>query len=187
MDSEQMTTLRGAGERSLQCPQCGRDTVTTTMHCHTFDYGTGESAVELTVDLPVRRCAPCDYEYLDEVAEDLQHEAVCKYFGVLAPHEIRRIRKDHGMTRTKFAEVSGLGEASLNRWENGLNIQTHAYDRYLRLLALPGTLQRLRDIVKQGAAPPEAGPITDERRFRKLKVSDKFRRDQENFRLRLAA
>ena len=187
MDLEKTTTPRGASQRNLQCPLCGRDTVTTTIHYHTFDYGTGASAIELTVDLPVRRCAPCDYEYLDEVAEDLQHEAVCKHFGVLAPHEIRRIREDHDMTRAKFAEVTGLGEASLNRWEKGINIQTHAYDRYLRLLALPGTLQRLMDIIKPGKSATEATPITGERRFRTLKVSDKLRSDQENFRLRMAA
>ena len=187
MDSEQTTTPRGTSQRRLHCPLCGRETVTTTIHHHTFDYGTGASAVELTVDLPVRRCAPCDYEYLDEVAEDLQHEAVCKHFGVLSPHEIRRIREDHGMTRTKFAEVTGLGEASLNRWENGLNIQTHAYDRYLRLLALPGTLQRLRDIVRRGVSSTEAGPPAGERRFRMLEVSDKLLRERENFKLRLAA
>ena len=135
----------------------------------------------------MRRCAPCGYDYLDEVAEDLQQEAVCKHFGVLAPQEIRHIREDHGMTRTKFAEVTGIGEASLNRWENGLNIQTHAYDRYLRLLALPGMLQRLKDIAKQGASRTEAAPIAGERRFRRLKVSEKLRADQNNFRLRLAA
>ncbi len=187
MDSEQKTTPREPAQRGLQCPLCGRDTVATTMHSHTFDYGTGESAIELTVELPVRRCTPCDYDYLDEVAEDRQHEAVCRHFGVLAPREIRRIREDLGMTRTKFAAITGIGEASLNRWEKGINIQTHAYDRYLRLLALPGTLQRLMDIIKPEKSATGATPITGEQPFRALKVSDKVRSDQENFRLRMAA
>ena len=86
-------------------------------------------------------------EYLDEEAEQLKHEAVCRHFGVLSPGEIRRIREHHQMTPARFAEVTGLGEASLNRWENGLTIQTQGNDRYIRLLALPGTMQHLEDLV----------------------------------------
>ena len=43
--------------------------------------------------------------------------------------------------------MTGLGEASLNRWENGLAVQTHANDRYLRLLARPGIMQQLQELV----------------------------------------
>lgn len=130
------------------------------MHHHTFTYGTGESAFDVRVDVPVRRCNPCDFEYLDEVGEDLKHTALCEHFGVLPPDEIRRIREHHGMTRARFAEVTGIGEASLHRWENGLNIQTHAYDRYLRLLALPGIMQHLKEIVERGASPVFSNPTT---------------------------
>lgn len=186
METRRSTTRPQAVQQKLKCPRCGGDSLTTIMHHHTFTYGSGESAVDLTVDLPVRRCSPCDFEYLDEVAEDLEHEAVCKHFGVLSPSEIRRIREHHGLTRTRFAEITGLGEASLNRWENGLTIQTHAYDRYLRLLALPGMLQRLADIVKQASSPKEA-PSTGSRRFRSLEFSDKMLREQETFKLRLVA
>ena len=44
------------------------------------------------------------------------------------------------MTRAAFTRVTGLGEATLNRWENGIMIQTLANDRYLRLLANPATM-----------------------------------------------
>ena len=54
------------------------------------------------------------------------------------------------MSRAAFAQVSGLGEASLNRWENGLAIQNHANDRYLRLLAHPEIMSRLRSIQRNG-------------------------------------
>ena len=51
------------------------------------------------------------------------------------------------MTRARFAQVTGLGEASLNRWENGLTIQTHANDRYLRLLARPEIMRQLQELM----------------------------------------
>ena len=144
----------------LKCPLCGDDKVATIMHPHKYIYGTGESAIELPIILPVRRCDPCDFEYLDEVGEELQHTALCEHFGVLTPAEIRGIREHHGMTQARFAQITGIGEASLNRWENGLNIQTHAYDRYLRLLALPGTMQHLKEIVERGPSPVSSNPTT---------------------------
>ena len=47
------------------------------------------------------------------------------------------------MNRAEFARLSGLGEATLARWENGSVTQSRANDRYLRLLAQPGGIDRL--------------------------------------------
>lgn len=41
------------------------------------------------------------------------------------------------MTRAAFAELAGLDEATIDRWENGAVVQNQADDRYLRLLAIP--------------------------------------------------
>ena len=142
--SENATSSHTVAESGYTCPQCGDDTVTTFRHRHTFVYGSGESAVDLTVELPVRHCGSCEITFLDDEAERLEHEAVCQHFGVLTPAEIQRIRESYGMTRAAFAQVTGLGEATLNRWENGIMIQTLANDRYLRLLASPATMQRLK-------------------------------------------
>ena len=149
MESYQATARLGAGRKKLECPQCGTGGVTASQHRHTFTYGSEESAVELTVDVPLLRCSACGFEYLDEEAEQLKHEAVCGNFGVLSPAEIRRIREHHQMTRARFAEVTGLGEASLNRWEKGLTIQTQGNDRYIRLLAFPVNMQHLEDLVER--------------------------------------
>ncbi len=131
----------------LTCPQCGGESVTTFRHHDAFNYGSGDSAVTLHVDLPVRRCTLCAFEFLDHEAESLRHEAVCRHLGVLSPAEVRGIRERHGMTRVAFAQVTGLGEATLNRWENGILIQNTANDRYLRLLATPGTMNRLQSLL----------------------------------------
>ncbi len=186
MGSQRSTTRIQAAQKKHECPLCGGHRVTTSMHRHTFSYGSGESAVELTVDVPVRRCEPCNFDYLDEVAEDAEHEAICQHFGVLPPGEIRRIREGHRMTRARFAEVTGLGEASLNRWENGLTIQTQAYDKYLRLLALPGIMQLIE---KSGTGGASLRPLSNvgEKRFQTLEVTEDVRRAQQNFQLRSAA
>ena len=129
--------------RNLTCPICGADHVNTYHRPDTLKYGSGESAVKLHVELPVRRCDACNFEFLDHEGERVKHEAVCRHLGVLTSTEIRGIRERYGMTRASFAEFTGLGEATLNRWENGVLIQNRANDRYLRLLAMPDIFDRL--------------------------------------------
>ena len=117
------------------CPMCATDGVTMEWSPLVFHYGSGKSMVELSVHVPVYRCDACGIEYLDEESEHIKHDAICQHLGVLPPTEIRRIRDQFGMTRAEFSRLTGIGETSFNRWENGLSIQTHAYDRYLRLLS----------------------------------------------------
>ena len=170
----------------IACPLCAGEAITTTQHRQAFTYGSGESAVELTVTVPVRRCNACDLEYLDEVAERLKHEAVCEHFGVLPPREIRRVRAHYRMTRARFAQVTGLGEASLNRWENGINIQTLANDRYLRLLARPENIRHLEDLAASDSLSPSIS-VPVEKRFRVLELTHAKREEGRSFRLRKAA
>ena len=168
------------------CPVCDGSRVTTSWTCHTFDYGSSESAAELSVDVPVHRCDACEFEFLDATAERLKHEAVCEHLGVLSPAAIRRIREAHRMSRPQFAHVTGLGEATLNRWENGLNIQNHGNDRYLRLLKLPGTIRWLQEFAKPQARQHLDVDMTV-RRFRVLRVNDTVLNAQQSFRLHSAA
>ena len=127
---------------TVPCFDCDADTRRTWGE-HTFTYGRGTDAVELNVDLPVHVCPSCGLEFLDDEAETLKHEAVCAHLGVLSPREIRGIRERYGMLRAAFSKVTGIDEATLNRWENGILIQSAANDRYLRLLEVPDNLHRL--------------------------------------------
>ena len=159
------------------CAECG-NTEATSWHTHTFQYGLGASAANLTVRLPVRRCDYCDFDYLDHEGERIMHEAVCRHLGVLTPSEIRGIRERHGMSRAAFAKVTGIGEASLSRWEKGIKVQNPANDRYLRLLAQPGTIALLKGTV--GGPPLESRQAT----YRQIEVSEALRKRQLSFRLR---
>ena len=90
------------------------------------------------------------------------------------------------MTRAKFAQVTGLGEASLNRWENGLTIQTYAYDRYLRLLlAQPGNIRYVEKFANLIPSPQSDVPSVN--RFRVLKMTPTLLKEQENFQLHKVA
>lgn len=128
----------------LVCPLCDGDSVVTVQHWESLNYGSGDSAVKLQVDLPVRRCEACEFDFVDHEGERRRHEAVCRHLGVLPPAEVRAIRKRYGMSRATFARATGLGEATLGRWERGALIQNRANDRYLRLLGHPWNMRALR-------------------------------------------
>ena len=179
------TEANDNADNDLNCPQCGAESVATFWHHDTFNYGSGDAAVTLHVELPVRHCSACDFEFLDHEGEQLKHAVVCRHLGVLTPTEIRVIRKGHGMTRAAFANVTGLGEATLNRWENGAVVQNLANDRYLRLLAAPEVMAALQRLTS-GADLPQA-PSVRRGQFRVLNVTEEHRHRQEGFHLRLVS
>ncbi len=189
MESRASTTPIFTENRDYACPQCGeKGAVTTSLYPHTFRYGSGESAVDLTVELPLRRCSVCEFEFLDDEAERLEHEAICAHLGVLSPKEIRGIREAYDLSRNEFAQVTGLGEATLNRWENGIKIQTLANDRYLRLLALPLNMQILKRFGSSAQTSSYSANL-NVGKFQALSESDlvRHRQEQTSFALRLAA
>ena len=171
---------------ALACPQCGESAISTSIQRDKFVYGTGNSAVELTVELPVRHCNDCDIHYLDSEAEDIKHEAVCRHLGVLPPAAIVNIRKKHSLSRAAFAKITGLGEASLGRWEKGINIQNIGNDRYIRLLEDPRVMQQLREV----AMSTESRPLQRKSNvipFPNLEITKEMLQRKANFNLRSAA
>ncbi|MCY4060668.1 MAG: helix-turn-helix domain-containing protein [Gammaproteobacteria bacterium] len=137
----------------------------------------------MTVEIPVRRCKSCGFEFTDREAEEIKHEAVCRHLGLLSPNGIRAIRGMHGMSRAAFSKVSGIGEATLNRWENGLLVQNRANDRFLRLLASPENVRKLQAL-DSGRTCPTA---VDADRFRAIHVSEQLRHQQANFHIQCVA
>jgi putative zinc finger/helix-turn-helix YgiT family protein len=128
------------------CPNCGSANVRTRWIEDTFVYGVGSNQIQLTARVPLRTCSKCSFEYFDEEAEDARHEAVCRHLGVQTPAEIQALRKKYGLSRAEFARLTGLGEATLARWEDGALIQNVANDRYLSLLHCEENLKRLHDL-----------------------------------------
>jgi putative zinc finger/helix-turn-helix YgiT family protein len=132
-------------ESRIECPTCDSDQVRTVLTQHRFKYGTDEGAVELGCELPVRVCEQCQTQFVDEVGESARHEAVCRYLGLMTPAQVQALRHRYGMTQSSFSELTGIGGASLSRWENGASFQTKAFDNYLYLLGSAENIRRLRE------------------------------------------
>ena len=83
-----VATIRVVGE-GVRCPDCA-GAAATARHRHVFRYGADESAVDIAVELPVRRCGACGFEFLDEEGERLKHEALCRYLRLLAQPDAKQ-------------------------------------------------------------------------------------------------
>jgi putative zinc finger/helix-turn-helix YgiT family protein len=138
------STPLGDQENGSSCPECGSGPVKSLPHVQTFPYGQGSDFVELSATVPLRVCTQCGFEYLDDAAELLRHEAVCRHLDVLTPSEIRAIRESYSLSRTRFARITKLGEATVARWERGEVIQNAALDEYLRLISIPANFSAVR-------------------------------------------
>lgn len=175
-------------DRDLSCPECGSKRIVTEAVDHRFPYGQEDPAVELSARIPVRRCEECGDEFLDDEAEDLIHEAVCRHLHVMTPSEVRTIRQQcGGLSRAEFARITRLGEATIGRWERGELIQNAAYDQLLHLLTFPENLIRLRQRVERAERPaaPRAVAATT-RTFRVLGVTPKLATEAASFLLNTA-
>lgn len=126
------------------CPSCGVPVRAVREERDSFSYRSGETVVELFADVPVYSCAGCGVEFTDEEAEDRRHAAVCRHLGVLTPAEIRSLRLSHNLSRSEFARLTGIGDATIARWERGSLIQNAGYDQLLRLLRHRDNIERLR-------------------------------------------
>lgn len=127
----------------FECVLCGSNEVTTRQEEISFPVSTRGKEETLHVKIPVHQCKECDFEFTGPTADKIQHDAVCNFLNVMTPSEVREIRKKFGLTQAKFAERTGIGIASINRWEKGGSIQNPAMDNYLFLIGISGNLDAL--------------------------------------------
>lgn len=172
MNDSNKTTVSGAC-----CPSCSSANVQSTLVDTSFLYGQGQSAVLLEVQLHAYECMDCGLEYVDDSAEDLKHQAVCRHLGVFAPAEVAAIRNSTGMSRANFAQLTKIGEATLGRWERGALIQNASHDQFLYLLTFPDNVVRLLNRQRPQSPDLQRTELRSERMQRKFRSLDKKRLD----------
>ncbi len=162
---------------AIDCPSCSSGNVRSRFVDTSFPYGQGESAVLLPVTLQAFSCLDCGLEYVDDSAEELKHDAVCRHMGVFTPAEVESVRNAIGMTRAKFAELTKIGEATLGRWERGALIQNSAYDQFLYLLKFSDNVVRLlnRELLQKSGNLPTGSSMEEvQSKFRGLVKSERL-------------
>jgi putative zinc finger/helix-turn-helix YgiT family protein len=97
-------------------------------------------------DLEVARCQRCGEIVMIDAANGRITEELRKQLRVLSPEQIRKSREDLGLSQKQLADLLGISVRSLAYWETGLEIQSRASDRFLRLFfTLPEVRARLSE------------------------------------------
>ena len=101
-----------------RCPNCGNSDISDRIVSEVIPYGSGTDAAQIPVELSIRHCNSCAEEWEDADSFRVKHDAVCKHLGRLTSREVLGIRTAIG-SRERFSELTGIGPASLARWESG--------------------------------------------------------------------
>jgi putative zinc finger/helix-turn-helix YgiT family protein len=136
-------------DEARRCPTCGQPTLQPRQIDDEFEYGPeGERITIVAHAVPVQVCqnSECGETLYGPEAAKVHHQAICAALGLLTPEQIKALRERLGPSQEEFAGLTGIGVATLSRWERGRLLQTRALDRYLRLLdALPEAIRVLKE------------------------------------------
>jgi len=193
--------------KAITCPACRENTVSTSIEKDDFVFRSGGVDYPVSAEIPVHVCSSCGESFISEIGETARHAAICRAMQRLTPQEIYELRHERlALSRKSFAALSGIGEASLARWESGELIQSESNDNLLRLLMSDNNVQVLRELRRTGndelvpafhPSPINRGPIVvtsqsrtlDFTRYSAIKETDHDRviTARGHFRLRLAS
>ena len=124
-------TIRNFPKR---CGKCGQKSMRleTMFYATTIEHDGRSYHVQIPA-LAVPRCGKCQAISIDDEADQQISAAFRREARLLSPEEIRRGREKLGQTQKQFANLLGIGEATVSRWETGAQIQQRAMDRFLRV------------------------------------------------------
>ena len=175
-------------DAGMTCAACGGINLRHRIETDEFEYGAGEDAVILSVDVVVFSCRDCELEFTGPSAVAARHDTVCRHLGIMTPREVKDVRVRHGLSRQAFAAITRLGEASVARWEAGSHFQNRAYDSFLYLLCYKDNFWRLKN--RHAIVVAENDHAADEKesnfRHRLIRRTPKLTREQGAFELRLS-
>ena len=109
------------------CPACeGYHPFSSTSRVETYRVRGKDICVPVIVDV----CGKCGQAVFDEQRDEgVMREVYAAYRrqeSLLSPQEIKDIRDRYRLSQRSFAELLGMSEATINRYENGaLQAQTH--------------------------------------------------------------
>src|SRR6266702_8801679 len=117
-----------------RCGKCGQKQMrlATVSYATTVEHDGRAYRVEIPA-LTVPQCGNCQALSIDDEADRQISAAFRREARLLAPEEIRQGREKLGLTQKEFANLLGIGEATVSRWETGAQIPQRAMDRFLRL------------------------------------------------------
>jgi putative zinc finger/helix-turn-helix YgiT family protein len=158
-------------EQTPSCPTCNIGKLHDKVITERFEFEVdGKTKNVIAENVPVSECdnAACSERLSGPEAARLRHEAICRTFGLLTPREIQAIRERLGPSQERFAQLTGIGIATISRWERGRLLQNRALDNYLRLVGRGEENVRFLEERQHAEPLPEPPPNRIKGRFRNL-------------------
>jgi putative zinc finger/helix-turn-helix YgiT family protein len=125
------------------CPNCEKDTKQKFMDKVEEISIRGEM---MPIHMEYYHCEECgedfeiprpDYDPLDAAYREYRNRK-----GMVQPEEIKKTRKELGLTQKELSKILGIGIATLNRYENGA-LQSEAHDQAIRLSMQPANMLQI--------------------------------------------
>ena len=130
-----ITHRRKVREQKLadECPDCGKRADWQALARVLPQEFRGHA---LKVETACQVCSHCGFRLLTDVQMDSLRKSTLKAYqeemGLLTGEAISEARHRMGWSQAELAACTGLGIASIKRWELGLKVQTEANDASLR-------------------------------------------------------
>jgi putative zinc finger/helix-turn-helix YgiT family protein len=116
------------------CGQCGAEKVfpekiayQTSLRYEGRDYQV------VVPELPALKCRECGAVLLNNESDANLSSAFRDRLKLLQPEMIREGRKRLGLNQREFAELLGVAEESVSRWETGAQMQSRVVDKIMRV------------------------------------------------------
>src|ERR1700704_498892 len=100
--------LTGVSDEKKQvCDCCGAHALHSDLKTEYFNYRSESGEIiQLSALVPVWSCDACGDSFTDGRAEDIRHEAVCRYLGRLTPSELRDLRENCQCSQAEWSKVT---------------------------------------------------------------------------------
>lgn len=144
----------------LVCPNCEK---LELVEPYTYKTTLNVKNEPIEVELKLYKCLECGCLINDpknpQDELDLAYRIYRQKHNMLQPEDITALRKTYNLSQQDLANLTGLGIATINRYENG-SLQNEAHDTILSLLKNPQAVKELLDKNKDKFSQEKIASIT---------------------------
>jgi putative zinc finger/helix-turn-helix YgiT family protein len=140
-----------------KCPECASGRLVPFIRDEEFDHDLGDEIIKVRAKgVPVERCNVCGMIASGPDAARVRHEAICAAAGFLTPSEIKTLREQFGWSQKDLADLTGLGMATISRYERGRLLQNRSTNKILQAIR---DCPEFRAFLEADAGRKKAGPL----------------------------
>lgn len=129
-----MALKKSAPTSDSRCPRCSATGLRIRRSMRTMPVlAPGGRSLEVRVPVESIACPRCRFAVLTPASVDACDDAASAALGLLTATEISAARKRLGLSREALSELTGIGTASIFRWEKRRKRQSRSNDLLLRM------------------------------------------------------